>query len=234
MFKRFRSNLGEAKGEIESALRELIYEYSTSDRENRFVVGGAAEVIVAAGMRSAGIPVSNLGHAGDGADLRTYAQALARRYSIKAVFSKSSTSIRLVNFLGDGSGRSWTDPTLFLIPGVGIVFGHPGHEALAAAVTSKGDALVIPIGAVKRHAEERPELVVAMDLPWNPGTGTRVASVDVAQAILDKPHYPRLGSSLEPDSVVAQLLQVEGMLERGHLTRREFDAMKARILSGQA
>lgn len=230
VFERFRTNLGNARYEIESALRELIYEYSTSNPENRFVVGGAAEIIIAAAMRASGIDTENLGHKGEGADLETFVEALGRRFSIKAVFSKKSSSTRLVNFLGSGTGRVWSDPTLFVIAELGIVLGHPGHASLVEAVRAKGDALEMPLAAVRTHAQRHPELLIPLNLPYDPKSGTRVASVDVARSILSKPHYPILGKAIQADSTFDRLFQAELMLERGRLTEDEFSAIKRRIL----
>lgn len=230
VFRKFRENSGQARQEVESALRELIYEYSTSNRENRFVVGGAAEIIIAAAMRASGIDTDNLGHAGEGADLATFVEAVGNRFSIKAVFSRKSSTTRLVNFLGEGGGRQWSDPTLFVLPGIGIVLGHPGHTNLASAVRVLADALVMPLRAVRDHAAAHPELVISLDFPFDPGTGRRVASVDVARSILSKPHYPILGRMLQPEDPVDRLVKLEQMLDRGHLTSEEFTAAKRRVL----
>lgn len=230
VFSKFRDNLGSTRQEVESALRELIYEYSTSNRENRFVVGGAAEIIIATAMRASGIDTDNLGHAGEGADLATFVKAVSNRFSIKAVFSRKASPIRLVNFLGDGTGRVWRDPTLFVLPSIGIILGHPGHYELASSVRASGDALVMPLRAVKAHATAHPELVIPLDFPFDPKTGSRVASVDVARSILSKPHYPILGRMLQPNDPVDRLVKLEQMLDRGHLTPDEFAAAKRRVL----
>lgn len=230
VFRTFRDNLGSTRQEVETALRELIYEYSTSNRENRFVVGGAAEIIIAAAMRASGIDTDNLGHAGEGADLATFVDAVGKRFSIKAVFSRKSSNTRLVNFLGEGIGRHWTEPTLFVLPRIGIVLGHPGHADLASAVRVRRDALEMPLRAVRDHAMAHPELVIPLDFPFDPGTGQRVASVDVARSILSKPHYPILGRMLQPDDPVDRLIKLEQMLDRGLLTPDEFAAAKRRLL----
>lgn len=231
VYARFKMGAAAVRTEIESAIRELIYEYSTSNRENRFVVGGAVEYILAAAMRSTGIPVTALGHASDGADLAAYAKALRSSFSVKSTFSKSSGSILLVNFRGgSGDWRQWTEPTIFIAPKLGIVLGHPGHEILVAAVRRTRDALELPLKALRQHASARPDLRIEIEIPMNPKTGTRVASRDVAAAILSRSHYPRLGAAVEQSDQVGRLAQLAAMFEKGQLTDEEFELLKKSVL----
>ena len=232
VFARFKNGVSQVRIEIETAIRELIYDYSTSNRENRFVVGGAVEYILAAAMRSTGIPVSALGHASDGADLAAYAAALRSTFSVKSTFAKTSGSILLVNFRGDsGTTRRWTEPTVFVAPGLGIVLGHPGHETLTSAVRRKADALELPLKALREHAKALPGLRIEIEIPVNPKTGSRVASRDVAAAILSRPHYPRLGAAVEQGDKSGRLIQLGSMLENGQLTREEFEQLKGDLLT---
>lgn len=231
VYARFKMGVSAVRTEIETAIRELIYDYSTSNRENRFVVGGAVEYILAAAMRSTGIPVTALGHASDGADLAAYAKALRSNFSVKSTFSKSSGSILLVNFRGgSGDWRQWTEPTIFIAPKLGIVLGHPGHVGLSAAVKRKRDALELPLKALREHASARPDLRIEIEIPMNPKSGTRVASRDVASAILSRPHYPRLGAAVEQSDQMGRLAQLVAMLEKGQVTPHEFDHLKKGIL----
>lgn len=59
--------------------------------------------------------------------MATYQEAVRSRFSIKSTFSRRSGNLRLVNVMGDNSDARWTDPTLFVVPELGIVLGHPGH-----------------------------------------------------------------------------------------------------------
>lgn len=63
-FQRLRHALqadGELRAEVELALQKVLRSYPTKIRENRFVVGGVAEVILVAAFRAAGLPASDVG-----------------------------------------------------------------------------------------------------------------------------------------------------------------------------
>lgn len=237
-FSAFRGGITPAlRREVEGALNELVYEYSPTNRENRFVVGGAVERIIAAAMRAAGVPVGNLGHDGLGADVGVYAAHLRDDVlSLKATF-QASTTYRLVNFLGTSELRD-VHPTMFIQPNVGLVLGHSGHPLIANNISLRDDAIVLPSRCVKEHALKNPEWQIALDVPINPrATASKVASEEVAKAILSRPHYPLLGAMVtsatdEGSERVAMLLALTRSYEQGTLGVGEYRAAK-RLLLGE-
>lgn len=232
LFAQFRAAFPRVRTEFEIAVRELVYEYSTTNRENRFVVGGATEILLAAAMRACGIGSKELGHGSDGADILTTASALSTRFSVKATFTRGWSGVRLVNFQGQGSVSAWSDATIFISPRANILFGHPDHPILQAGLTHSGDALTLSGAALREHAEAHPELRITADIPENPRTGKRVASADVALSILGRPHYPLLGASLSRSvSPVEQIAKLATMAESGIITMIEFERMKTALIS---
>lgn len=239
-FAAFRRGMTRAlRRELESAITEAVREYSPTDQENRFVLGGAVERIIAAGMRAAGVPVGNLGHAGLGADLSVYVEAVRDEVlSLKATFSRRpSQAFRLVNFLGSAQVREM-HPTLFLIPGVGLVLAHEGHQRIADAITLTSDAMTLRCSAIIQHADECPELMIPLDVPENDGVVRKVASAEVARAILERPHYPLLGAAVAADDPetdrVKMVAEMAALYHDGQLTDSEFADVKRRLLGGDS
>ena len=231
LFAEFRDAFPRVRAEFEFAIRELVYEYSTSNRENRFVVGGATEILLAASMRACGIGSRELGHGSDGADILTTASALSSRFSVKATFTRGWSGVRLVNFQGQGSVSAWTDATIFISPRSNILFGHPDHPILRAGLSHSGDALTLSGAALREHAEANPSLQIRADIPENPRTGKRVASADVALSILGRPHYPLLGASVARSATpVEQIAKLATMAESGIITLTEFERMKGALI----
>lgn len=224
--------------ELETAITEAVREYSPTDKENRFVVGGAVERIIAAGMRAAGVPVGNLGHDGLGADLSVYVEAVRDEIlSLKATFSRKPSQVfRLINFLGTAQLREM-HPTLFLIPGTGLVLAHEGHERIANAISVTSDAMTLKCRAIIDHAQERPDLLIALDVPENDGVIRKVASAEVARAILERPHYPLLGKALANDDPetdrVKMVAEMASLYSAGKLTDAEFAEVKRRLLGNE-
>lgn len=232
LFGQFRAAFPKVRSEFEAAIRELVYEYSTTNRENRFVVGGATEILLAAAMRASGIGSQDLGHGSDGADILATANALSRRFSVKASFVRGWGGVRLINFQGQGSVAAWADATIFVSPSANILFGSPDHPILADGLSHSGDALVLSGAALRRHAEANPDLIIRVDVPQNPRTGIRIASADVALGILTRAHYPLLGASLAKSfSPLEQVEKLVSLVERGALSQAEFAMMKQGILA---
>ena len=231
LFAEFRANFPRVRGEFEAAIRELVYEYSTTNRENRFVVGGATEILLAAAMRACGIGSQDLGHESDGADILATASAMSNRFSVKASYVRGWSGVRLINFQGQGSTTEWADATIFVSPKANILFGSPDHPLLAEGVSHTGDALVLSGAALRSHAEANPHLMIQADIPLNPRTGTRVASTDVALGILSRAHFPLLGASLIKSATpLEQLEKLAALVGRGLLSSDEFAQMKRGIL----
>ena len=126
VFDRLRSDCSdEAKNEYEKAIAMLLDTYNTTIHENRFIAGGAVEVFTYALLRSVGI------------DCHLYrAQARLgdillpndRKLSIKGTFTGGPSNVKLMNKLGGGH-REWVTATLFVVSGVGLVYGSPDMVA---------------------------------------------------------------------------------------------------------
>lgn len=109
------------KAEFEKAMQVLTEQYNTYVRENRFVVGGVVEILLLALLRSVGIDCEACGATEQHGDvrLRKSKKLLSVKTSLRGV-----KSIRLINKLSGGK-RKWKTATLFVIAGVGVVFGAP-------------------------------------------------------------------------------------------------------------
>lgn len=110
----------EAQKEYELAVNTVVSRFNTSVLENRFTVGGAVEVFTYALLRSVGIECYHNAAQATGGDITLPDK---KELSIKGSFAGIS-SIGLINKRGGGY-RKWTTATLFVISGVGIVFGAP-------------------------------------------------------------------------------------------------------------
>jgi hypothetical protein len=238
MFAAFSERLTpEIKHDLERALEEVVTQYDTRNYENRFVAGGAAEILLACAIRATGTPVDSSGGTTVGSDLTVYAMRFKEAFSVKASFSGYS-SIRLVNVQGASRGATWSRPTIFMLPGTGLVYADPGHAEIAGSVVRTGDALVISRGAVEEHARAHPDLVVSLRVPSNPGTGRKVASVEIVSAMLAQGRYPHLSAHNEPEPaptagrrVAHELRELAELYQAGSLTETEFTAAKRRVLN---
>jgi len=187
-FAQFRSALASnvnLREEVGLALRALLTEYDTTIRENRFTVGGAVEHIIGAAMRAAEIDVVNRGKTSMGSDL---ALRSGRGISVKASFTDPPGDIRLVNTLGDATGRRWTSATILVLAVVGV--GYVDPELLPGAARAHGDAIILPRLNYMAFLEQHPEWVAVVDIPVKPRAGTtKVASYAVAEEILSRDDF---------------------------------------------
>lgn len=224
--------------ELEQALQELVFRYDVRNRENRFVVGLAAELLIAAAMRASGTDLDNVGDTAKETDLDIYVEKMRSRISMKSSFTEGQRDLRLVNYLGGAEQRhAELVPTVFVLPRIGIVYGDSGHPTLADAVEQKRDAAVLPTRAVAKHAAEHPELVIPLKVPLNKHTGTKVASREVARSIVNSHGYPSLGKWLRPEpsprlaaEVRDEIERYQALLQKGGITPEEFESAKADLL----
>lgn len=185
--------------ELLHALTLLISEYNTSIRENRFVVGGVTEIILAAAMRCVGIKDAQArGLDLDGEDIvgRGY------RISVKASFTGRRDAIRLMNALGDANQRVWQVPTIFVLANRGIGYADP--YLLPNATKSSRDALVLPRRPLDDLHDEQPRWLLRCAVPTKPKNppNRRTASEDVTPVILNRQNdtgeamFPNLSMAL--------------------------------------
>ncbi|NPA05781.1 MAG: hypothetical protein GXO54_00015 [Chloroflexi bacterium] len=186
--------------EFLNAVRALYARYDTAIRENRFVVGGALEIILGSVMRACHLPIRHRGTETREWDL-LFVDGQGG-YSIKSLLKPRTRGTRLVNVLGrDVSPNLWQVATLFLLP-QGMVYADPAlpwwqqrlHDTSVFKVHR--DALEVKRRAIEAFAQAAPQWF----LPWRqainvpamqPRRWVRTASYDVATTIL-KDESPRL------------------------------------------
>ena len=185
IWTRFKSGLENSPSlldELLGAVSNLIGDYNSSIRENRFIVGGATERILATAMRATGIRnVQSRGLAQDEEDLVVDGVGI----SVKSSFTGRREQIRLVNTLGD-SGTQWSAPTIFIIAERGIGYADPGLLPNAAKTTS--DAIVLPRRLLDHFHNGNPNYFLDCAVPRKPTNRnqSKVLSVTVANEIMTR------------------------------------------------
>ncbi|NPA31967.1 MAG: hypothetical protein GXO37_08240 [Chloroflexi bacterium] len=179
--------------EVARAVEALYARYDTAIRENRFVVGGALEIILGAALRACGLPVRHRGTETVEWDL-LWAEGPGG-YSIKSLLKPGTRSTRLVNVLGrEVTPEMWQAATLFVLP-EGIVYADPdlpwwrAHRHDPQVLVPRRDALEVKRRAIREFAAAEPDWF----LPWQISLAdsstdarrrVRTASYDVATSIL--------------------------------------------------
>lgn len=163
--------------EFENAIEKLVTEYDTANWENRFVVGGALEVLFCALLNSLGFKCKWLREA------RYDIEINGVNFSMKSNFTGTG-DIRLINILGD-EVVEWEEPTLFFISGLGICYADP---MMGIPTRRTNDALVIRTGDIKSMVEKEDKWVLHIKIPRKPKNSKKIktASYDVAKSILEE------------------------------------------------
>lgn len=170
----------EIRGEVETCFRLLLSRYSTSIRENRFIVGGVAERIVAATFVALGHAAANIGvHV-----TRTDISVCGAHLSVKSVFQRQPRGVRLLNVMGSSATAQWLEPTVFVVSQMGIGYADPAY--IPTATRRTGDAVELPFGELRRHWMAHPECLVPVQIPYALADESRsdIASRVVADEIL--------------------------------------------------
>ncbi len=122
VFSRLKSDCSDdSKQEYELAIATLVERYNTTIYENRFIVGGAVEVFTYALLRSVGIDCTLYGDQAKSGDILLPND---KKLSVKGTFTGGVSDVRLLNKQGAGI-RIWDTATLFVVSGIGIVYGSP-------------------------------------------------------------------------------------------------------------
>ena len=166
----------QANEEFEAALKRLVETYDTAIHENRFVVGGATEMLLCAWMRAMGLQCRPR------SILRTDLEVESVAFSVKANFAASS-SIRLINVLGDSPSAHWEEPVLVLLAGAGLFYVDP-ELVSQQSLRRKADVLELKTAAVRNLKETEWHLPLAVPHKPRAATASRVASHDVARSVL--------------------------------------------------
>jgi hypothetical protein len=180
--------------EVEYTLAQLLGRFATSVRENRFVVGGALEVILTAALRAAGVAAEDVGISEERIDIRIPNGG----FSVKGHFSGTG-NIRLINVLGDSTQAEWSEGTLFVLHGMGIGYSDP--ELLGAGATKREkDAIVLRYNQLKQFLETNPAYFISLQVPQatKEEKQSELVSRAVAREILRD--APTLWKALYPDT----------------------------------
>ena len=171
----------QAQTEYEQALAILAQRYNTTIYENRFVVGGAVEVFTYALLKSVGIDCTLYGDQANAGDILLPKD---RKLSVKSRFARSG-SIILLNKRGAGV-RTWQTATLFVLAGVGIVFGAPDMVD-DAHVRDTGDAQELSNKGLAQLIEDKRNVLpmdIAQKQPTEMTGFSHKASTALARQIL--------------------------------------------------
>lgn len=181
------------KREVEFAFSALLSAANPSDRGTRFLFGNGAEWILAAASWSAGVLTAPSGHNADGFDLGDLLNKSRSLWSVKASASKSSSSIRLINFMGSGENAEWKEPTVFVSPYYsGAVFIDPNKcPEIKRQVRNATDALTLTGKIVRDFADENPQNRIRFDVAVNQGAANNDPYTFI-KSILDPSHFPHL------------------------------------------
>lgn len=239
-FDRLRDAVGADPGlraQVENALLTLVEQVNVSDRGSRWVAGGTAEWILAAAAFAVGAIALPAGHNADGFDLEDILSASRAAFSVKSSFSTSASDFRLTNGLG-GSGKGFADPTVFLHPRLpGVVYIDPiRHAEAAKEARASSDATVLRLSAVRVHAEQHPECVIALTVPRNRGRGTTDPATLFAKELLTSGHYPLLGKVFgaaagTSRSVADEIQALRALRDQGALDDKQFKRAVDRVIS---
>lgn len=184
--------------QMEQAIEDVYWTYDTTIWENRFIVGGTIEFILGSVLRACGIPVKHRG--ATKIDLDLVFEDGDGGFSVKAILKGTGT--RLVNVMGvEPTPERWRSATLFMIPGLGIVYADPAIDWWVAhrdqCIRPTKDALQVSAKCVGAFASSDPKWVVECRLPRESDRPSRAhpartASADVAAQVLM--HYSDLFS----------------------------------------
>jgi hypothetical protein len=190
-FHTLRTGFGRIRSDFEKAVARLFAQFDTRIRENRFVVGGALEIILGAAFRACGVKVLHRGATEASWDL--ILEGEEGGYSVKSMLKTSAT--RLINVLGRRpSVQNWQAATLFLIPS-GIVYADPAlpwwRKNASRVIRVRSDALEISRSHIEEFAQGHPEWSIECNLPVHQASreeripGRTVSSQLAAQILME-------------------------------------------------
>lgn len=161
-----------------TALGILLNNYNTTIYENRFLVGGALEVFTILLLQEAGIPAQPYGDETADGDI-----ILPRRklLSVKGSFTQRTHSIRLINTMGD-TMPVWNTATLFVLSGVGIVYGDPQMIEPNEDLTKSKDALLLNSHGLKKIMADQKN-IFPMPIPTKPDSTLTQRSLKASAAV---------------------------------------------------
>lgn len=167
----------ETKDEYERAVARLVGLYNTTIYENRFVVGGAVELLTLALLRSVGIPATAYGDETAAGDIMLPNNLML---SVKSKFTRAG-NIRLINKQGGGH-REWRVATLFVVSEVGMIYADPDMVEPNDIIDST-DAIQLKGSALSRIAENQ-DNKIAMAIPIKPPKEQTLRSLKASNAVV--------------------------------------------------
>ena len=198
-FERLKSDCSpECKLEFEASVRTLVERYNTTIYENRFIVGGAVEIFTYALLRSVGIACTLYSDQSRGGDILLPNE---KKLSVKSSFTGIS-NVKLLNQMGPGT-RHWDTAALFVISGVGIVYGDP-HSVDRDALRPTGDGLELRKAAIASLIAESAnvfEMSIANKPPTEQTGFSQKASTAVALQILQETRSSSLQGAIAQASL---------------------------------
>lgn len=236
--KKHLDSTPKVRREVEFAFSALLAKANPSNRGARWMFGGGAEWIMAAASWSAGVLTSPAGHDENGFDLTDLLDKSRSLWSVKASAAKTSGQIRLRNFMGDGAGAVWTEPTLFIGPyyGGAVLIDPSSDPDVQDEARISGDALVLAGGVPKRYAEASPENWIEFDVAINDADADASDDFDFIKNLLDPAHFPILSRPFvesEPPASNNRLDEIKkaaDLRDAGTITEAQFDAVVKRIV----
>ena len=179
----------EAKKSYEHAIKKLIRSYNTAIHENRFTVGGVVKILTYCLFRATHIKCSlNEGFICFGRE----------KLGVHGIFIGGFGDSKLINYHGE-SEKKWKMATLFIVSGVGIVFGAPDMVE-KKHVRKVGDGVQLSKAGLQILADN-PRNVIPMNIVKKPdakfANRSKKASDLIAGSILCEPKLKILQDTYE-------------------------------------
>ncbi len=157
--KRVMETNPDIREDFERCLADLLSRFATKIQENRFIVGGALEVLVTALLRACGVDSRDVGTTDARVDILL---AEGGGFSIKGHFSQSR-DIRLINTLSSSGYAEWDTATIFVIHNTGLGYADP--ELLPNTARTVPDAVGINSRDIKNFLSSNPQYLIPLSVP---------------------------------------------------------------------
>ena len=108
--------------------------------------------------------------------------------SVKSQFTKNKTKFKLINTQSDYEPK-WTTATLFIIAGIGIVYGDPDMTNPEHLVRAS-DALELKFEAIRSYMADSKN-IIELNIPVKPPAEMTRFSLKASSAVASKVLYER-------------------------------------------
>ena len=153
------------KQDYEKFLKKISKVYHTANPVNRFMAGPLVELLLRHGLEKR-FPGQQFKRCADEEKYVDIDLPNNIRWSVKSTFCADGY-FRLTNTMGksDKSAGLWSVPTIFLLPGTGIVYAHPRYNMRSARPEVDDDCVKILKSSVREHATDK-KYVIDIDVPF--------------------------------------------------------------------